>query len=272
MQPVAHERLAGGRLRLGRLALVVGEDEVGAAAVEVDGGAELAQRQRAALDVPPGPARSPERVPRRLVVGRRLPEDEVQRVALVGVLGIAAVLLSQVEHLLPRVVAHLAEAIEAADAEVHRPAGLVGVPPVEHHGDEPADVGDGRRGPGLAERGEHVEGTHVGVEARRLLRGQVEVVHAELARLAQDVVVDVGDVAHALSPVAEVPQPPLQHVVGDVRGSVADVGGVIRRDAARVHGDDRPRLERHDLPPCRVIQAHHVGASTPVIFSPARVL
>ena len=54
------------------------------------------------------------------------------------------------------------------------------------------------------------------VEARRLLGGEIEVVHAELAGLAQDVVVDVGDVAHAAGLVAEVAQPPLQHVVGEV--------------------------------------------------------
>ena len=100
VHPVAHERLAGGRLRLGPLALVVGEDQVGAAAVQVDGGAELAQGQRRALDVPagrPGPHR---RLPRRLVVERRLPQHEVERVALVRVVDVAAALGGEREHLL----------------------------------------------------------------------------------------------------------------------------------------------------------------------------
>ena len=97
--------------------------------------------------------------------------------------------------------------------------------------------------------GQQVERLHVVVEAGHLGRGEVEVVHAELAGLAEDRVVDVGDVAHAAGLVAEVAQPPLQDVVGDVDGGVAEVGGVVRRDAARVHRDDRPRLERHDLAP-----------------------
>ena len=89
VQPVAHEPLAGGRLGLGRLALVVGEDQVGPAAVQVDGGAQLAHGQGRALDVPAGPARAPQRVPRRLVGRRRLPQDEVERVALGRVVGVA---------------------------------------------------------------------------------------------------------------------------------------------------------------------------------------
>ena len=37
---------------------------------------------------------------------------------------------------------------------------------------------------------------------------------------------------------------------------MAEVGGVVGRDAARVHGDDRPGLERHHLPPGRVVEPH----------------
>ena len=60
------------------------------------------------------------------------------------------------------------------------------------------------------------QGGHVAVEPGDLLGGQVEVVHAELAGLAQDVVVDVGDVAHAARVVPEVAQPPLEDVEGQV--------------------------------------------------------
>ena len=121
---------------------------------------------------------------------------------------------------------------------------------------KPADVGDGRRGARLAPRLEHAERLHVLVEAGRLGGRQVEVVDAELARLAEDRVVDVGDVAHAARLVAEVAQAALEHVVGDVHGGVAEVGRVVRRDAARVHRDDRARLEGDDLPARRAPQAH----------------
>ena len=104
----------------------------------------------------------------------------------------------------------------------------------------------------LASR-QQAERLHVVVELGHLGGGQVEVVDAELAGLAEDVVVDVGDVAHAAGVVAPVAQAPLEDVVGEVDRGVADVGGVVRRDAARVHGDDRARARtaRPRGGPCR---------------------
>ena len=46
VHPVAHEGLPRRRFRLGGLALVVREDEIGAPAVEVDRETELARRER----------------------------------------------------------------------------------------------------------------------------------------------------------------------------------------------------------------------------------
>ena len=54
VEPVAYEGTPGHRLRLRGLALVVGEDEVATASVDVDGLAQLAQGEGGALDVPPG--------------------------------------------------------------------------------------------------------------------------------------------------------------------------------------------------------------------------
>ena len=87
---------------------------------------------------------------------------------------------------------------------------------------------------GVLKHGQDVERVHVPVEPGLLGGGQVEVVHAELAGLGEQRVVDVGDVAHALGVVAEVAQAALQHVVEQVDGGVAEVGGVVGRDAARV--------------------------------------
>ena len=259
VHPVPHEQLPGRGLRLGGLALVVREDQVGAAAVQVDGRAELAQGERGALDVPARAARSPQRLPRGLARRRRLPEHEVERIALVGVVGPSPALGGQREHLITVVVTDLTEALERAHAEVHGPPRLVRVATVEHHADEAEDVVDGRRGARLAEARQRVEDAHVRVEAGHLLGGQVEVVDAELARLAQDVVVDVGDVADALRFVAEVAQAPLQDVVGDVHRGVAEVRRVVRSDTARVHRDHGPRLEGDDLAPRRVVEPHAHG-------------
>ena len=110
---------------------------------------ELAQRQGRALDVPARPSRTPARLPGRLVGQRGLPQDEVQRVALVGVVGMAAVLCRQLQHVVPAVAADAPELGEGGHAEVDGAARLVGVAAVERGPDQRQDLGDGRGGPGL---------------------------------------------------------------------------------------------------------------------------
>ncbi len=56
MQPRPHERLPGRRLALGDLVLVVREDQVDAAGVDVERRAEVGHAHRRALDVPARPA------------------------------------------------------------------------------------------------------------------------------------------------------------------------------------------------------------------------
>ena len=125
---------------------------------------------------------------------------------------------------------------------------------------------------------QRVERFHVALEARLFAGRQVEVVHAELARLGEQRVVDVGDVAHALHRVAHVDQPPLQHVVEDERRRVTEVGGVVGRDAARVHRHDvvRLRMERRRAEPCRTARMVSPTPSgrerIPVSFGATRVL
>ena len=92
---------------------------------------------------------------------------------------------------------------------------------------------------------------------RHLGGGEVEVVHIELAGLAEHVVVDVGHVANASRLVAQIAQTALEHVVADVGGGVSEVRCVIRCDPARVHRDDVADLERHDGTTGSVIEVDH---------------
>ena len=92
---------------------------------------------------------------------------------------------------------------------------------------------------GSAIGGRMLERVHVGAEAGHLGFGELEVGHAELAGLGQDRVVDVGDVAHHAHLVAELLEPADEEVVGEVGGGVAEVRGVVGRDAAHVHAHDR---------------------------------
>ena len=199
----------------------------------------------------PGPARAPAGLPGRLVGQRRLPQHEVERVALVRVVGLAAVLGRQLQHGRRLEVADLAEARRRSTrrSTPRRPTGRRGprsrAAPMSDRMSEMAEVARG------SDHGQEAEGRHVGVEAGHLLGRQVEVVDAELAGLAQDVVVDVGDVAHAAGLVAQVAQAALEDVEGQVDGGVAQVGGVVGGDPAGVHGDHGPRARRARPPPGR---------------------
>src|SRR5262249_4385444 len=83
VHPGAGERrLAGQRLRLRALRLVVTEDEVAPATVNVDLRPEVVRRHHRALDVPARAAVAELRRPRRLVRLRSTPYREVERVAL----------------------------------------------------------------------------------------------------------------------------------------------------------------------------------------------
>ena len=126
---------AGERLR--RLVLVVGEDQVVAAAVDLERRAEHRLRHRGALDVPARPAAAPRRVPRRVLhrLGR-LPEREVERVLLArGALEPLALV-----HVLDVAVRERAVLGQRAHAEVDVALGLVGVAALDQRLDQRDDL------------------------------------------------------------------------------------------------------------------------------------
>ena len=206
--------------------------------------------------MPPRPSRPPARLPGRLVGQRWLPQHEIERVSLVRILRMTPMLGGQFQHLGAPVAAQPPETGEAGHAEVDGAPRLVGMTALERDPDEGQDLGDGRRRPRLRVHGEEVEQPHLGVEARHLLRGQVEVVHPELAGLAENVVVDVGDVAHAPGGVPSVAEAALEHVEDEIHRGMAQVRGVVGRDAAGVHGHLGARFEGHHRPSGRVEEPH----------------
>ena len=115
VHPDAGEGHAG-RLGLGDLVLVVGEDQVAAAAVDVEAGAQVAQPHGRALDVPAGAARAPGAVPAMVALAGlgRLPDGEVERVFLAR-LGLDA---GAVFELVDALLGELAVLGEAAHAKV----------------------------------------------------------------------------------------------------------------------------------------------------------
>ena len=77
----------------------------------------------------------------------------------------------------------------------------------------------------------------------------------------QQRVVDVGDVLDVVDVVAGVTPGPVHQVERDVGGGVAEVGGVVRGDAADVHPRRRPRAGGDHLLPtrCRTAAAGALG-------------
>ena len=88
VQPQADEGLvAGDRLGLGDLALVMREDEILPAAVDVDRFAQEVRAHHRAFDMPAGSPGPPRALPGRLSRRLRLPQHEVEGIALVRIVG-----------------------------------------------------------------------------------------------------------------------------------------------------------------------------------------
>ena len=88
MEPGRDERLPGRRLALGDLVLVVREDQVDAAGVDVERRPEVGHAHRRAFDVPARPPRADGGLPRRLAGLRALPQREVADVVLAVLVGL----------------------------------------------------------------------------------------------------------------------------------------------------------------------------------------
>ena len=98
---------------------------------------------------------------------------------------------------------------------------------------------------------------HVVVEHAHLFVRELAKVDATFARDAQDVVIDVGDVAHAPHREAGVAEAAVEHVEDVIDERVAEVRRVVRRDAADVDADpSAPRLEGDHLLEGGVEQLH----------------
>ena len=125
VEPGLDERLAGRRLALGELVLVVREDQVDRTGVDVERRPEVLHAHRRALDMPARPARADRRLEARLAGLGTLPDGEVADVVLGVLVG-----LDPLAH--PELLG-----IETGEAAVCRPrgdpeedravAGLVGV-------------------------------------------------------------------------------------------------------------------------------------------------
>ncbi len=264
-----HERLAGERLALGDLALVVREDQVRAAAVQVE------RRARAPASTSPStrcatPAGRRRTAPA-MRARRRATAARARSRAGRGGAGRRGCRLAP---------APAAPSAHASTATAHRSLGAdetskYAVPWVRYAWPESSSrstidtissIVSVARGSAIG--GRMPSASMSDAEPRDLRLGELEVRDAELAGLRQDRVVDVGDVADHPHLVAELLEPAGEDVVGQVRRRVAEVGRVVRGDPADVHPHDVLGRERHDHPPRGVVELDH-RRQIPLSRSPA---
>ena len=247
MAPDPDERLPGRRLGLGDLVLVVGEDVVDPAAVDVQALAEQGHAHRRALDVPAGAAAAQAGVPADVVRPHRLPEGEVAGVLLGVVVGIHPA--AHPSHQSGgRDAGEPAVRRKAGDAEVDAALAAVCDPLRLQALDQGHHLLDVAGGPRVVVGPADAEGIDVGEEAldpRGGLRRQPLVV---LGGVVDQPVVHVGQVHDVGDPREAALQPSAQDVLEEEGPEVPDVGTVPDRRAAGVEAhvaglQGRDRLE-----------------------------
>ena len=235
VHPELRQKLAGGAFALGDLVLVVRELQVCTAAMDVEGFAQCGAAHGRALDVPAGAARAEFAVP--LGLGRLLglgglPQHEIERVFLAIEHGHTLARAQFIQ----RLARELAVAVELAHRVVHVTiARAVGQALAFEPADEREHLGHIFSGAGLHGGGLNAQQADVLVHRGHHLVGELADGDAPLQRALDDLVVDVGDVAHVGNAVAAAFQPALHHVERHHHAGMANMAQVINGHAAHVH-------------------------------------
>ncbi len=200
--------------------------------MDIEGLAQAAGGHHRAFDVPARPPGAPGRLPAGLARLGGFPQNEIQRVFL-GLVDLDACADLQVLDPAPR---KLAVADELADAVVDVAiTRRIGVTLVDQGLDHREHAVDMLRSARLDVRAQYVEARLV------LVHGGDHALHQRLERLAvfigtpNDLVVDIGDVAHVSDLVAALTQPAGDHVEGHHHSCMADVAEVIDGHTAHIH-------------------------------------
>src|SRR6185437_14765345 len=245
--------------------LVVREDQVAAAALDVQTCADAAERNGCAFDVPTGAAGAERRRPAGLAGALRAPHQRVQLVALARAVGVAATFGEQAQHGVAVVAGLVAELPRGVGAEVHvRVVGVVdgvGRTGGQHLLHQLDDLTNGLGGRHIVVRRQHPERRHVFAEQIRLAGGQLTPVDAVTLGPLEQRIVDIRDVLHVVDLVPDVQPDPVHQVERQVGGGMPQVGGVVRGDAADVHGGCLTRGDRAALAVGTVVKPQLWAAS-----------
>ncbi len=242
MQPDAGEFAAGeGAAALRQLVLVMREDQILAAAVDIEALAQIPPGHRTALDMPAWPPTAPGTVPAGKVGRGGLPQHEIAGVALVR----RDIDARAGEQFVRAAAGQLAVIGIAGDGEQHVALGRIGVAAGDQAFDQDDHLGDVLGGTRLDIGGQGAQRGHVLVKFRRGGGGDGGDALPGLGRAGVDLVIDVGDVAHIGHAREQLPQQPGQHVEHHHRTGVADMRKVVDGRPANVHPHMRG-IERHE--------------------------
>ena len=235
MHPKMSEWLARGAFALGNFVFVVGKLEVGAAAVDVKSLAQSGAAHGRALDVPARSASAkftrPFGVSRLFGLGG-FPQHKVQRVFL-AIQHCHAFAGAQ---LVQRLARQLAVASELAHRVIHITiAGAVGQALALQLADQGQHLRHIFGRAGFHRRWLNPQSANIGMHRGNHFVGELADSDAPLQSTLDDLVVNVGDVAHIGHPQATGLEPALHHIKRHHHAGVPDVAQVVDGHAAHIH-------------------------------------
>ena len=242
MQPVTHEWFPRCGFALRNFVFVVREGEIDAAGVNIDGFAQEFHGHRGAFDVPARAARPNGRFPEMFARLWRLPQSEIP-----GAFFFVAIVVHPRARLDSAQVnlGQFAVVLELCDAVVNRTFGIVGIrlflQPLDqlHHG---IDIFRGTD-PVLGRF--HAERFAIREKRLHILFRVFADSYSGCGGVADDAVVDVGQIHHVRQLEAAQLQEAAQNILKDECAEIADMREVVDRRAAGVHVHN-PRLQRDE--------------------------
>ena len=236
VHPVMAEGAAVGALRLCNLVFVMGEDQVLAACMQVDGLAQVLTGHGAALNVPARTALAPGAVPGRLARLGGFPDSKICGVFFQVVIHLAAQFAVAAFQVVQVQVAQLAVTGIRLNAEVDiAVVGNVSMSGFDQVLDDLDDLTDMLGCAGAHGGGLNVQALGIFDVLGLELAGNL--LHGGAVRLAffDQFIVNIGDIGNIQHLVAKVLQIAAQRVKHDHRARIADMDIVIHRRAADVN-------------------------------------
>ena len=227
------ERLAGEALALGYLILMVREDKILAAAVNINGVAEIAPVHRGALDMPAGSALAPRGIPCGLAGFRGFPDGEIHRLAL----DLADHYTRARLKILKRLMRELAVILELLGAEINVALRLIGVALFDKGRDYLNDGVDILGSLRIYRCVADIESVGVDPELFYIALGNLGEINMLLVCASDYFIVDIREILNELHIVAAIFEIAAQDIEDAQRAGVADVDIVIHGRAAGVHLD-----------------------------------